>query len=295
MWSGVTNRFRQFNQNITLTSTQIDDGVTKHRGVRSCLNSHYYGIASETANSMLVGSWGKMTRVRPPRDIDVLFTLPYAVYERFDSYSGNKQSAILQEVKGVLQKTYPDTDMSGDGQVIIVRFATINVEVVPAFKLQNGKYWICDTNGGGSYKTTDPITEIDAISNVHSENNNNLRPIIKMLKTWQRNCSVPLKSFYIELLATEFLKQCEWRKNGYFYYDWIMRDFFKYLKSKVKGYLFVPGTYEILYLGDAWESRCDSAYSRALKACEYEREDYKILAGEEWQKIFGISIPQNPL
>jgi hypothetical protein len=233
--------------------------------------------------------------VRPPRDIDVLFVLPFAVYERFNTYVGNKQSAILQEVKGVLQKTYPDTDMSGDGQVIVVRFATINVEVVPAFKLQNGQYWICDTHDGGSYKTTDPVAEIDAISTVHTDNNNNLRPIIKMLKTWQNYCNVPLKSFYLELLATDFLKKCEWRKNGYFYYDWIVRDFFKYLQSKENGYIFVPGTYETISLGSAWKSRCDSAYARALKACEYEHDDYVNLAGEEWQKIFGTLIPQNPL
>ena len=32
---------------------------------------------------MLSGSWGKLTRVRPVRDIDVLFVLPYSVYQRF--------------------------------------------------------------------------------------------------------------------------------------------------------------------------------------------------------------------
>lgn len=295
MWIGVSSRFRQFGQNIILTETQIADGVIKHHGVRSCLNSHYYGVTSDTANSMLVGSWGKLTRVRPPRDIDVLFILPFAVYKRFNTYVGNKQSAILQEVKGILQKTYPDTDMGGDGQVIVVRFTTINVEVVPAFKLDNGQYWICDTHDGGSYTKTDPVAEIDVISAVHTDNNNNLRPLIRMLKTWQSYCNVPLKSFYLELLATDFLRKCEWRKNGYFYYDWIMRDFFKYLQSKENGYIFVPGTYETISLGNAWKSRCDSAYARALKACEYEHGDYVNLAGEEWQKIFGTLIPQNPL
>ncbi len=295
MWIGVSSRFRQFNQNITLTETQVADGVTKHHGVRSCLNSRYYGTASDTANSVLIGSWGKLTRVRPPRDIDILFILPSSVYERFNTYVGNKQSAILQEVKTVLQKTYPDTDMSGDGQVIVVRFNTINVEVVPVFELDNGQYWICDTHNGGSYKKADPKAEIALISSVHSDNNNNLRPIIKMLKTWQSYCNVPLKSFYIELIATDFLKSCEWRKNGYFYYDWIIRDFFKYLQSKENGYIFVPGTYEAISLGNAWKSRCDTAYARALKACEYEHDDYVNLAGEEWQKIFGTNIPQNPL
>ena len=294
MWKAVSSRFYQFNSNLTLTDAQKYDGEVKHGGVRNCLNSHYYGYSSATDNSMLVGSWGKLTRVRPPRDIDVLFILPFEVYERFSTYNGNKQSAILQEVKAVLKKTYPDTDMRGDGQVVVVKFSTMSVEVVPSFKLENGKYWICDTNSGGTFTTTDPVAEKESILYSHNENNNNLRQIIKMLKTWQYQCNVPLKSFYLELLATDFLRLCEWRKNGYFYYDWIFRDFFKYLKTQANGYIIVPGTYELINIGDAWKSRCDTAYDRVLKACDFEKEDYVFLAGEEWQKIFGTQIPQNP-
>src|SRR6478672_6690387 len=98
----VYQRFEQFLLNIRITEEQAADGSTKHSGVRKCLNQHYYGHASESANSMLVGSWGKSTRVRPPRDIDVLFKLPYSVYEQYEKKSGNKQSQLLQEVKNVL-------------------------------------------------------------------------------------------------------------------------------------------------------------------------------------------------
>jgi hypothetical protein len=41
--------------------------------------------------------------VRPPRDIDLYFLLPPAVYHRFDNYIFvNRQSALLQEVRNVL-------------------------------------------------------------------------------------------------------------------------------------------------------------------------------------------------
>jgi hypothetical protein len=295
MWIGVTQRFNRFHLDVLLTEEQKEDGKTKHYGVRKCLNSHYYGVSSEKDNSFLVGSWGKLTRVRPPGDIDLYFVLPYEVYKRFNAYVGNKQSALLQEVKGILQKSYPATEMRGDGQVIVVKFTSINVEVVPVFKLENGRYWICDTNGGGTYREADPHAEESHVSSIHDAHNNNLRPLVRMLKVWKRNCNVPLKSFHVELLAADFLRQCEWKMNGFFYYDWIMRDFFKYLQSRENGVLFVPGTYETLYLGNAWKSRCESAYSRALKACEYEHADYVNLAGEEWRKIFGDQIPQDPL
>ncbi|MCG8509720.1 MAG: hypothetical protein MI741_10885, partial [Rhodospirillales bacterium] len=98
---------------MLLTQQQLDDGVTKHHGVQRCLNSHYYGISSDTANGFLIGSWGKNTCVRPPRDIDLYFLLPQEVYYRFSNYTGNCQSALLQEVKTVLQRTYPSTTMRG--------------------------------------------------------------------------------------------------------------------------------------------------------------------------------------
>lgn len=291
MWIGVLKRFQQFNDELKLTDVQFKDGNTKHHGVRECLNSHYYGSQSEITNSFLIGSWGKLTQVRPPRDVDLYFELPVEVYNRFQSYSGNKQSALLQEVKKVLQRTYSATDMSGDGQVVIVRFNTINVEVVPAFPLTNGQYYICNTNDGGSYKTTDPKAEEAKVSTVNSAYNYNLRPLVKMAKAWQSYCNVPLKSFHLELVMADYLAQSQWSKNSFFYYDWLLRDFFAYLKTRANGMLFAPGTYEILYLGDAWKSRCDTAYDRAVKACDYERDDYVALAGEEWQKIFGTQIP----
>ena len=293
MWAGVTSRFRTFHQNLRLTDSQISEGANHHAGVCKSLNGHYYGSSSASANSFLIGSWGKYTRTRPPRDIDLYFGLPYEVYQRFESAQGNKQSALLQEVRRVLQATYPNTNLRGDGQVVVVGFNRMSVEVVPAFVLQNGQYWICDTHDGGRYKTADPNAEINHISTINSNYSGNLRPLIMMMKAWQAQCDVPLKSFCIELVAADFLQQCPWGKNSYYWYDWIMRDFFAYLYGKATQHVFIPGTYEIIWLGDAWQSRTETAYNRAVKACDYEMKDWINLAGEQWQKIFGTQIPQS--
>ena len=293
MWAGVTARFRTFHDNLRLTDGQIGEGTDHHSGVRKSLNNHYYGVASPSANSFLIGSWGKYTRTRPPRDIDLYFVLPYAVYQRFELYRGNKQSALLQEIKGVLQYTYPNTDLRGDGQVVVAGFNQMSVEVVPAFALPNGQYAICDTHNGGQYKTAGPKAEINHITTVNKDCNNNLRPLIMMMKAWQSHCNIPMRSFWIELVAADFLQQSQWRMNGYFYYDWIMRDFFAYLYHKANQWVSVPGTGERMALGDAWQSRAEAAYNRAVKACDYEMKDWIHLAGEEWQKIFGTQIPQS--
>ena len=222
MWVGVTSRFRTFHQSLRLTESQIAEGRNHHAGVRQSLNKHYYGSSSSLTNSFLIGSWGKYTRTRPPRDIDLYFVLPYDVYERYNSVRGNKQSVLLQDVRRVLQSTYPNTDLRGDGQVVVVDFNRMSVEVVPAFGLNDGKYYICDTHNGGRYKSADPKAELAHITAINESCSGNLRPLIMMMKAWQSYCNAPLKSFCVELVAAEFLQQCPWRKRTYFWYDWIM-------------------------------------------------------------------------
>jgi hypothetical protein len=56
----------------------------------------------------------------------------------------------------------------------------------------------------------------------------------------------------------------------------------------------VPGTFEVISLGNAWQSRAESAYYRAVRACDHERDNRIEDAGEEWQKIFGLQIPRRP-
>lgn len=287
----VSQRFERLLANLTLTREQRQDGVTKANGIHRRLNAHYYDAAAGQ-NGCYVGSWGKATQIRPPRDIDLMYLLPNEVYWRFDKRLGNKQSQLLQEVRTVLSFTYPTTEMRGDGQVVVVPFASYSVEVVPAFRLRNGQALICDTNDGGRYKTADPIAETKAVEHSHAQTNGNTRDLIRMLKRWQEYCSVPLKSFAIELLVVEFLASWPHRGKSTVYYDWMVRDFFRFLKEKpAHSFLLVPGTSEIIRFAGDWRSRAESAYIRAEKACRLEADKMPYSAGQEWQKIFGTFIP----
>jgi len=293
-------RFETFLANIRLTPEQRSDGQTKHSGIRTCLNERYYNLSSASANSLLVGSWGKSTEVRPPRDIDLLFVLPASVKARLDArpWGTNAQSELLQEVKRMLEKSYPRTTMRGDGQVVVVSFSSFAVEVVPAFKeigvlYETGKYLVCDTNGGGSWKVTHPTAEAEHVKS-SEDKTRNTRDLIRMAKTWQSYCSVPLKSFQLELLAVKFLTSWEHAGKSTVYYDWMMRDFFAFLiahANSLLNYVKVPGTDEMLWLGTEWKSRAQSAFARASKACEYETSGKAFDAGWEWQKIFGDDMP----
>ena len=124
------------------SSIQVQDTGTislRYRNITRRLNTDFWNNTSETSHSLYVGSYGRNTAIEGFSDLDMLFELPYAVYERYNAYVGNGQSALLQEVKRSIERTYPTTNVGADGQVIQVPFSNgITFEVVPAF-----------VNGGG--------------------------------------------------------------------------------------------------------------------------------------------------
>lgn len=134
-----------------------------------CLDDHYYVTPPDgTLNGFVVGSWDKGTATRPPRDIDAVFVLPPSVFHRFKAYASNKQSALLQELKAILERTFSRTEISGDGQVVVVDFDDIFVELAPAFLVDGttGRFLTCDTHDGGSYVESYPWAEADRIDEV---------------------------------------------------------------------------------------------------------------------------------
>lgn len=294
MWAAVTNRFRTFYNQLQLTTDQVEDGLTKLLGVRRCLQRAYWGPTTDDPLGFVVGSWGKGTAIRPPNDIDVFIPLPKEVFERFDAYNGNGQSALLQEVKGHLAATYYQSDMRGDGQVVVVDFNAITIEVVPVFYFDNAGRWLMpDTHEGGRWKFTNPAAEFSALDFAETLANWNVRKLIQMMKAWKDHCSVPLKSFQLEVLVAEFLTGYAHRDKDYFYYDWFVRDFLFFLISRRNGYIIAPSSGETVWLGEAWLSKAQTAYANAYAACENEKGDYVYLAGEDWRKIFGSRIPES--
>jgi hypothetical protein len=242
MWIGVRQRFGRFHADLKLTSPQYDDGLVKQLGVRQCLQRAYYDASTDKPPGFMVGSWGKGTARRPPRDIDVFFEMPIPVYQRFEAYSGNKQSALLQEVKGHLAQTYPQTTMRGDGQVVIVGFNTVTIEVVPAFRYYDqARFYIPDTNDGGRWKLAAPLHEINSLNSADVAANGNVRPMAQMIKVWKDECKVPLNSFLLEIIAGEFMRNYVYRQYDYFWYDWYMRDFFSFFANTSAGWLRRPG------------------------------------------------------
>lgn len=279
--------------NLNLVSEEHRRATGRYDDVTGCLNRAYFNDSESCLGSIVVGSWGKGTQITPLLDVDLYYIVPIDEFRRFEAYQDNGQSALLADVREKLLVTYPQTKISGDGQVVVVAFNNpAQIEVAPAVKRQDGKFVLPDSNDGGSWIIADPEAEYGALNVADDRCNNNARPLVRMMKCWQRHCNVPLKSFHIECLVCEFLPFCSWKDQGYYYYDWIVRDFLRYLIQRANYSVVAPGTGELMNIGDKWLSRAQSALVRAEKACEFERSDWVISAGQQWQKLFGDFIPE---
>ena len=129
---------------VFCSSIALDNFEEMEKSAKSIakkLNSVYYGLdKDDTSHLYIVGSVGRKTAIKGISDLDILFDLPLDTYKKFDAYQSNGQSALLQEVKESLQERYPKTDISGDGQVVVIEFNHYTVELVPGFKQSDGRF-----------------------------------------------------------------------------------------------------------------------------------------------------------
>lgn len=285
----ISTKFENFFSAIRIPSNKVDNISYRYRRITRQLNLDYWDTNSDTSRSLYVGSYGRDTDIHTS-DIDMLFQLPYSVYERINSHSGNGQSSLLAEVRNSLKKTYGTTHISGDGQVVKINFNDgIGFEILPCFINKNDSYTYPDSNDGGRWKTTNPKPEIAAIKVMNDKCNGNLKNLCRMMRVWKVACSVLMGGLLIDTLAYQFLRDWEYRDNSYTYYDWMTRDFFKFMKDQDmnKSYWLAPGSNQYVWKRGEFHYKAVRGYNIACEAIDYEERNMPYSADGKWREIYG--------
>ena len=291
---GLAEWFSTFCANI-----QVQDGgtiSTRYKNITRRLNSDYWTTTSDTAHSLYVGSYGRNTAIQGISDLDMIFQLPYSVYEQYNNYSGNGQSALLNAVKTSIEKTYSTTSIRADGQVILVPFNDgITFEVVPAFINKDDSFTYPDSNNGGRWRTTNPKPEIEAIRARNAVCNGNLILLCRMMRSWKNKWNVPIGGLLIDTLAYQFIDSYTYRDKSYLYYDYFCRDFFKWMAEQDENqeYWKAPGSGQYVYGKGLFQYKANRCYNISLEAIAHETASPKQewSAKQKWRDIFGNSFP----
>lgn len=290
----IAEKFNIFCNHLTVdleTRIAISD---RYKRIVQRLNKDFWKIDSDLKNSFYVGSYGRRTAVRGFSDLDIIFILPNNLYSQYTSYLYNGQSALLQAVKVSLQKTYPTTNIGGDGQVVVIEFTDgIKFEVVPTFEKTDGSYYYPDSNNGGSWKTTNPRPEIETIKQNNQFTKDNLINLCRMTRAWRNYWNVPMGGLLIDTLANSFLINWSYKDKSFLYYDWMARDFFFYLSNQnlEQNYWLAVGSSQYIYRKGKFEYKAKQCYNLTLEAIQYESNNLNSSAIKKWREIYGTAYP----
>lgn len=166
---GLSDDFKDFCDEIQITDDEAGKWINRLESIAKKLNKKYYDSTSNRDHMVVVGSIGRDTAIHGVSDWDCIFSLPQDVFDKFDDYDSNGQSALLQEVKKEINFLYSRTDIKGDGQVVVVSFSDGVIELVPGFEQSDGNYKYPDSHDGGSWKITKPIPEQDAATEIEEQ------------------------------------------------------------------------------------------------------------------------------
>ncbi|MBR3137133.1 MAG: nucleotidyltransferase [Clostridia bacterium] len=245
-----------------------DDMESTAGEIAKKLNKHYYDIDSDSSSHMyIVGSVGRATAIKGSSDLDILFDLPQDVYIKYDNYSSNGQSALLQDVKALVQERYPRTEISGDGQVVVIAFDKYTVELVPGFQNKDGSFKYPDTHDGGSWKTTNPIPEQEECKACNDASSGLYFDFCHIIRSWKNNIGLSMGGLLIDTLVYDLFKDNSYFKGkGYFDYLSILTSVFEYLKGQNKDctFWYAVGSSQKVYNTDngAFVNKAKAAYER---------------------------------
>ncbi len=199
--------FNQFLSSIK-PNIEFETEVSRRReAIVSAINSEFTG-SNDGNNSIFVGSYGRKTATKHS-DIDLAVILSDKYRSRFDNYAHNGQSALLQSVKAAILDQYPRTDVEGDGQIVSVHFSDGSLfEVLPAFKkgLYDSRLCYADTHNGGMWKTTDPRSEIDAISKLNNLYGRQVYDVCRAMRIWNIHNNVGMAGYSIDAVVCDYFK-----------------------------------------------------------------------------------------
>lgn len=244
----------------------------RYKEITKAVNKAFWNSESETDHSRYVGSYGRGTAINTS-DLDVLVELPATEYVRFSENKGNGPSQLLQTVKRAVASHYATTDMSGDGQVVVVKFSDgMRFEILPAFRglismsmcMQNGNFIYPNSNMGGNWLSTNPLAEQEAMKLKDLESNGLLKDTCKHIRYIRDThfSSYRLSGILIDSFIYEAIGDWHWLREGEISYphqpyeDMLLVQYIeknKQFKNSIVPYLAAPGSGMVVSFDNGWE------------------------------------------
>jgi hypothetical protein len=281
----VADMFRDFLGNLAIQNGETISG--RYGELTAALNKQFRDTESKTANTLQVGSFGRKTGINGISDLDMLYFMPKG---KWDTYKDGNQLQLLQDTKEAIKARYPTTRVKVDRLVVTATYTNFHVEVQPVFEQEDGSYKYPDTRNGGSWKTTKPREEMAEMSAMDETKNFNLKRLCKMARSWRNTHGMEMGGLLIDTLAYNFLSSTtEYDQKSFLYYDWLSRDFFKFLSELTdQDYYAAPGSRQRVKVRRKFQKKSKKAYQLCLEAIA---NDGQKGVNNKWRRVYGRTFP----
>jgi len=277
--------FCEFIDNLKIKNTEVIS--VRYGELTAALNKKFRDTESKTDNTLQVGSFGRKTGINGISDLDMLYIMPKT---KWDNYKDGGQLRLLQHTRDAISNRYPSTKVRIDRLVVTVTYQNFHVEVQPVFEQEDKSYKYPDTKENGAWRITRPKEEMDAIASMDAAKNSNLRRLCKMARAWKNKHGVGMGGLLIDTLAYNFLNSIsDYDDKSYLYYDWLSRDFFKYLSDLPEQSEYAaPGSRQRVKVKKKFQRRAKKAYDLCLEAIKAEGQNN---VSEKWKAVYGRPFP----
>ncbi|MFL5345700.1 MAG: SMODS domain-containing nucleotidyltransferase [Hyalangium sp.] len=192
----VAQSFEQFMQGLELHSGENSEAKRQERYVFEAMRRRL-----RPRESILSGSYGRNTAIRPLHDIDLF--LIFTAAERGTGESVGPK-AFLERVKQALEEEFRGKQAKLQNRSVNIEFSGtgIGFDVVPALEdpRRPGTYWIPDVRKG-DWILSNPRKHIEACDEANARASQRLKPLIKAIKSWNKLQGKPVPSFLLEVMA----------------------------------------------------------------------------------------------
>jgi hypothetical protein len=235
----------------------------------------------------LIGSASRGTIIRPLDDIDLMatFTNKDNVFEKYRSDS----QAFLYRIRDKLKESSRVEVVGARGQVVRFFYKDApHIDIAPMFKWNGDGYALPEGTGG--WITTDPHFHADYFSKRDAELDSRLKPMMRMLKRWNRVHSRYFKSFHLEVIVSAAFGSIgnDSRAACEKFFEWAP----KHLEVKdPAGHSGVLSTYLTSNMQGSVLKILESARERAANANHAELKGDHAEAIRLWRITFGDEFP----
>ena len=243
------------------------------------------------SHSFRSGSFGNLTNVAGYSDVDL-----FAVFPTTDPTQNS--DTFLQKMRTALKGTLPNTDVRVRSPAVVVPFGDDEqdtFEVVPAdfaHKTSDDHNVYDIPDRAGDWMKSSPAAHNAYVRRLDEKLGGNVRPLIRLIKTWKYYSDVPIRSFYLEMRTAEFAAG-----ESTIIYKYDVRSVLRRLDSLELAYMLDPlGISGRIYPGTASQvetakTKVNNAARRAQNAIESEQSGNLEDAFSWWDKVFNGQFP----